>query len=577
MKTHLPRTTHHQRGYALMMVMAFGGIGLLALAGALGWVQTNSTLIHRSNQNSRAVAAAEAATEKVLAQLSRDFKNSGESTAYGNVSSYTALIPTSSENALWGNFTFNNAQGGANRTYVSRTAAVVYAALESEYSGLLGFASTYRIVSNARETSDRFNISGAVQQDIQLAQIPIFQFAIFYGGDMELNGAATLHVRGRVHGNSSLYTGSASSQYFYEDVTVSGVIKSGSRYGWSTNGGTAYYYDTKETNRTALTLPIGTNNSAAAVREVLNIPPTTEDIDSAMGRERYYNKAELVILVSNSTVTVGVKSPGTSSLTSIPWLAATNFISTNKTFVDQREANKTVQTTEIDVAKYKLWAATNATVISAFGASTPPNLIYVGDFRTESSTKINGVRLINGQTLPDRGLTVATPNPLYTKGHYNQPTSGHLGTTNTANTKPASLVSDAYTMLSSSFTDSASSGLVSSRPAADTTVVAALVTGNVPSGTVYSGGVNNLPRLLEAWSGRTFTLNGSLVCLYSSAKATNVFQSPGVYYTAPTRNINFDPNLTDSTKLPPGTPAMRVIIRGKWATPPPNTVAYSGN
>ncbi len=560
-----------------MMVMAFGGIGLLALAGALGWVQTNSTLIHRSNQNSRAVAAAEAATEKVLAQLSRDFKNSGESTAYGNVSSYTALIPTSSENALWGNFTFNNAQGGANRTYVSRTAAVVYAALESEYSGLLGFASTYRIVSNARETSDRFNISGAVQQDIQLAQIPIFQFAIFYGGDMELNGAATLHVRGRVHGNSSLYTGSASSQYFYEDVTVSGVIKSGSRYGWSTNGGTAYYYDTKETNRTALTLPIGTNNSAAAVREVLNIPPTTEDIDSAMGRERYYNKAELVILVSNSTVTVGVKSPGTSSLTSIPWLAATNFISTNKTFVDQREANKTVQTTEIDVAKYKLWAATNATVISAFGASTPPNLIYVGDFRTESSTKINGVRLINGQTLPDRGLTVATPNPLYTKGHYNQPTSGHLGTTNTANTKPASLVSDAYTMLSSSFTDSASSGLVSSRPAADTTVVAALVTGNVPSGTVYSGGVNNLPRLLEAWSGRTFTLNGSLVCLYSSAKATNVFQSPGVYYTAPTRNINFDPNLTDSTKLPPGTPAMRVIIRGKWATPPPNTVAYSGN
>ena len=486
-----------------MMVMAFGGIGLLALAGALGWVQTNSTLIHRSNQNSRAVAAAEAATEKVLAQLSRDFKNSGESTAYGNVSSYTALIPTSSENALWGNFTFNNAQGGANRTYVSRTAAVVYAPLESEYSGLLGFASTYRIVSNARETSDRFNISGAVQQDIQLAQIPIFQFAIFYGGDMELNGAATLHVRGRVHGNSSLYTGSASSQYFYEDVTVSGVIKSGSRYGWSTNGGTAYYYDTKETNRTALTLPIGTNNSAAAVREVLNIPPTTEDIDSAMGRERFYNKAELVILVSNSTVTVGVKSPGTSSLTSIPWLAATNFISTNKTFVDQREANKTVQTTEIDVAKYKIWAATNATIISTLGASIP-NLIYVGDFRTESSTKMNGVRLINGQTLPDRGLTVATPNPLYTKGHYNQPTSGHLGTTNTANTKPASLVSDAYTLLSSGFTDSASRSGYSSRVAADTTVVAALVTGNVPSGTVYSGGVNNLPRLLEAWSGRTF-------------------------------------------------------------------------
>ena len=34
MKTHLTKSTHHQQGYALMMVMAFGGIGLLALAGA---------------------------------------------------------------------------------------------------------------------------------------------------------------------------------------------------------------------------------------------------------------------------------------------------------------------------------------------------------------------------------------------------------------------------------------------------------------------------------------------------------------------------------------------------------------
>ncbi len=568
---------HRTGGYALMMVMLFGGVGILALAGALRWVQTNGTLIHRSNQNFRATAAAEAATEKVLTRLSRDFKNSGENTAYGNLSTYRTLVPTSTDNALWGDFTFSDAQGNNGQTYVSRTASSVYAPLESQYSGLLGFASTYRIVSNARESSALFNVSGAVQQDIQLASIPIFQFAIFYSGDMELNGAATLHVRGRVHGNSNFYLGSSANQYFYEDVTVSGSIQFGSRYGWSTNGGTIFFYDTRETNRTALTLPIGTNNTPAAVREVLNIPPASEDIDSAMGRERYYNKADLVILVSNSTVSVGVKQQNTSGLTTIPWLATTNFISTNKTFIDQREAGKTVQTTEIDVGKFITWAATNTTVSTTLGSGVTPSLIYVGDFRTETSSKMNGVRLVNGQTLPNTGLTVATPNPLYTKGHYNQPTSGHLGTTNTANTKPASLVSDAYTLLSSSFSDAASGSGYSSRVAADTTVVAALVTGNVVSGSVYSGGVNNLPRLLEAWSGRTFTLNGSLVCLYNSAKATNVFQSPGVYYSAPTRNINFDPNLMDSTKLPPGTPAMRVIVRGKWNTPPINTTTYVGS
>ena len=577
MKTHPLPSSRNQRGYALVLVLLFGGIGLLALAGALRWVQTNGTLVHRSNQNSRATAAAEAATEKVLAQLSRDFKNSGEATAYANVSTYNNLIPTTTDNPMWGDYTFSDGQGTSSRTYVSRTASSIYAPLESQYSGLLGFASTYRIVSNAKETSSLFNVPGAVQQDIQLASIPIFQFAIFYSGDMELNGAATLHVRGRVHGNSNFYLGSSANQYFYEDVTVSGAINFGSRYGWGTNGGTIYFYDTRETNRTALTLPIGTNNTAAAVREVIQMPPASEALDSAMGRERYYNKAELVVLVSNSTVTVGVKQPHTSGLTTIPWLATTNFISTNKTFIDQREASKTVQTTEIDIASFRTWAATNSTVISTFGSGVTPNLIYVADFRTETSSKMNGVRLVNGQTLPDRGLTVATPNPLYTKGHYNQPTAGHLGTTNTSATKPASLVSDAYTLLSSSFTDSASGSSYSTRVAANTTVVAALVTGNVVSGSVYSGGVNNLPRLLEAWSGKTFTLNGSLVCLYNSAKATNVFQSPGVYYSAPTRNINFDPNLTDATKLPPGTPAMRVIVRGKWTTPPPNTITYAGS
>jgi hypothetical protein len=578
MKTHPRYFGTGKDAYALFMVLLFGGVGMLALAGALGWVQTNGTLISRSNQNYRAAAAAEAATEIVLARLSRDFKNSGESTAYGNLSTYSGLVPTASDNALWSEFTFSNGQGNNGQTYVSRTASSTYTTLDSQYSGLLGFASTYRIVSNARENNMRFDVPGAVQQDVQLASIPIFQFAIFYTGDMELNGASTLHVRGRVHGNSNFYLGSGSSQYFYEDVTVSGAIVYGSRYGWSTNGGTQYFYDTKETNRSALTLPIGTNNTAAAVREVLQMPPSSESIDSAMGRERYYNKAELVVLVSNSTVTVGVKQPFSSTLTSVPWLATTNFLSTNALFVDKRENSKQVQTTQVDVGRFSTWAATNSTVISVLGTGVKPNLVYVGDFRTESSTKMNGVRLVNAQTLPDRGLTVATPNPLYTKGHFNQPNSSYLGTTNTSNTKPASLAADAYTLLSDAFSDSASGNNdPATRVAVNTTVVAALIAGNVPSGSVYSGGVNNLPRLLEAWSGKTYTLNGSLVCLYNSAKATNVFQNPGAYYSAPTRSINFDQNLTDPLKLPPGTPQMRVLVRGKWVNPPPGTVSYTGS
>src|SRR5262245_48102595 len=124
------------QGYALMMVLFFGGIGLLALAGALGWVSTNGTLICGKNQHYRTVAAAEAATEKVLSRIARDYKNTGEPTVYGNLSTYAALVPTSTENPIWGNYVFNNAQGGNGQTYIQRTASEAYVPLESQYSGL---------------------------------------------------------------------------------------------------------------------------------------------------------------------------------------------------------------------------------------------------------------------------------------------------------------------------------------------------------------------------------------------------------------------------------------------------------
>src|SRR5436190_6433321 len=154
---------NREGGYALMMVMFFGGIGLLALAGALSWTTTNGNLIYRNNQHYRTVAAAEAATEKILTRITRDFKNGSEATVYANRSTYATLVPTSAENPVWGNFVFNNAQGGNGQTYIERTAAVSYVPLESQYSGLSGFASTYRVVSNAREASGLYTTPAAVQ------------------------------------------------------------------------------------------------------------------------------------------------------------------------------------------------------------------------------------------------------------------------------------------------------------------------------------------------------------------------------------------------------------------------------
>ncbi|MEW6305449.1 MAG: hypothetical protein AB1705_18385 [Verrucomicrobiota bacterium] len=563
------------RAYALMLVLVFTGIGMLVMTGALNWAANTANLTERNNQYNATLLAAEAASEKILTRIIRDYQLNGESTVYNNLSTYRSAIPSEADNSYWANFQFNNAQGTVGQTYVDRTVTSQYVPLDSKYSGLSAFASTYRIVSNAKPLNSPYNLTAAVQQEVQTASIPIFQFAVFYQGDMELNGAATLHVRGRVHGNANLYTGSSSPIYFYEDVTVAGAIVQGSRYGWSASV-TPTYYKKKETNVSTMTLPIGTDSTPDNIRQVTQIPPAGESATSPMGQQRYFNKAELLILVSNSTVTVGVKTPFATTTNLIPYAQVTNFINTNVTFTDQRES-KTMKVTEIDVGKFSQWAATN-TIANTILGGVPPNLIYVADNRTVTSSQLTGVRLVNGHTLPSRGLTVATPNPIYTKGHFNCPNGTYAGTTNTSNTKPASIIADAFTLLSANFTDSASGSSYTSRvPVTGTTVNAAIIAGNVPSASGYSGGINNLPRLLEHWSGKNYWLNGSLVCLYNSIKASQPFQNPGVYYSAPSRNINFDVNFRDPAKLPPGTPELRAVIRTKWVNPPPATVSYTGS
>jgi hypothetical protein len=190
----------------------------------------------------------------------------------------------------------------------------------------------------------------------------------------------------------------------------------------------------------------------------------------------------------------------------------------------------------------------------------------VDDQRVEA-TKLTVARVSNGQELPPDGLTVATKLPLYVQGHYNAPNTTP-GLTNTANTKPASLVGDAITVLSANWSDANSALGLSSRTAADTTVNAAFLAGIVQTTNLagvkrYSGGVENFPRFLENWTGRTFTYNGSMVSMFQSRLATN-FWGNTTYYNPPRREWAFDQNFLDYTKLPPCTPQVRKLMRNGW-------------
>jgi hypothetical protein len=274
--------------------------------------------------------------------------------------------------------------------------------------------------------------------------------------------------------------------------------------------------------------------------------------------------------------------------TNTPSALATNFpfLVTTNTFTDQRE-NKLVKATQIDVGKYGQWIQTNSKVQAKFpaGSGAYPTILYVADNRTTTSSQMTAVRLTNGIAPPANGglgWSVATPDPLYVLGHYNCTNSSYLGTTNTTASVPSALMSDALTILSSAWKDSKSASSYTTRNASDTTVNAAILTGNVPStgssSSQFSGGVHNLTRLLEDWnspSTKTLTLNTAIMNLFSSEKAIHQFVNPGTYYDPPTRKFSYDLNFLDPAKQPPGIPCALVLVRLNWAVPPPNNVAYN--
>ena len=361
-----------------------------------------------------------------------------------------------------------------------------------------------------------------------------------------------------------------------------------------------------------------TNYTYAAIESLLGMPPMayalgTADAYTANGEHYFANNADLIItndaatgtnitvlyqnqynspnyLIRVSPDAMGNISTNVSySTNQVTHIITTNTIwvtnmwysyVTNVTFYDYREGDN-VRALQIDVGKLGAWLGnTNSTggwqyeLMNTAGGTDKGhviNSIYVYNSVVPTVSQLPAVRLINGAQLPTNtcgayqasGLGIATAQPIYVKGHYNVTTNGvnfayGLGST-TNNTLPAAFYADAITILSSNWSDSynASTNLSARNASSDTTINAACLEGIVPSnGSYYSGGLENFLRLLENWSGKTVTYNGSFVVMFPSIYATNCWRLSGIYYNPPTRKWGFDTNFLDVAKLPPFTPVV---------------------
>jgi hypothetical protein len=474
------------------------------------------------------------------------------------------------------------------------------------------------IISNV--VGDNFVITQATTNAHQFFRLqapfilPVCSFAIFYEGMLEFTKTADMYVYGTVYANGPVYVGTSATLTFNNTVTSTKTVEGPERDGFTPspwNEGTTFNgHPSFVTNIPAFLSPFGTNNPHV----LIDIPPANEDPNSSLGQSRLYNQAYVLIIVTNQPSTGG---------TNIPWVklilqnsvnlmipgadpnkgiytyiytnsvftnftvdpslqpnGIENFLSVTNKFTDIREYQTNMFVAQINVGAYASWVITNRfcddPVTGKFSGSRP-TILYVADRRNIGTNKLSVVRLVNANQLPNNngiGFSVATPNPLYVKGHYNVTADGvHFAylprsTTNNGSCVPAALMCDAITILSSSFNDATSPNSRPASASSSNTVNAAIITGNVPStdvtSTTFSGGVQNLIRLQEDWgSGSKYViLNTSLVCLFSSQMATNQYRNPvgwnpppqNPYFTAPYRLWGLDPNFYNIYKQPPGIP-----------------------
>jgi hypothetical protein len=564
MKISIKETAEH--GGALLYTMVAVSTGLIILAGAMAWSGASGKQVDRANAYMASVAAAEAATETTISRISTDFLYGGESQVLANVASYRQAVPTPTDSSYWSNWQFSDGAGNVNSTYVQVSSSTNYVVLDSTYAGLKGFVTTCALISNARQPGALNEVTGGVYQQLQLARIPIFQFAMYTSGDMEIGNGQPFVITGRVHSNGQLYVEPITNLTFQSDVSAVGDILYAREPLDSRSApyGVVTYMGRKDAHVNAMTLPIGMTNTPQAVREITQPAPVGEDANSALGRSRYYNQVDMLITAFNTNIVV-TSGHFNNFATTITNAETQLFVATTNSFWDARE-QKTIKPIDLDVGALANWSATNSSLRTVLG-NRDVESIYVWDRRSLSANQLGAVRVYDGQRLPALGLTVATACPIYVWGHYNQTNNSYLATTNTTTTVPASLVGDAITILSGNWTDANSSLGVGSRNATPTTVNAAFLAGAVDTtAAAYSGGMENFPRFLETWgAGNTFTYNGSMVKMFPSLYANSPWGSGNVY-GPPARAWSYDHNFDIPTTLPPLTPSLLKVIRSSWST-----------
>jgi len=527
-----------EQGVATLIALVIMGMLLLIGLAAVNTSEDEITIAGNELQEMRAFYAAESGLERASAYMNTEFDKTGRPPAimpYGS-SDINGCVVTFS--------TFDTANGGKAVQRVLSSGAL---------TGLHASVNQYTLQSVA--ISEVENAKVSLAQNFETVLIPIFQFAVFFENDLWTTPLYDMTIDGRVHVNGNMYLQAFKGLDFTSRVTASGGIFHGLANGQHSGANANVNFTNPSGNLvtmkqgggwldnsdgdwrdSALGRWGGVVQDEAFGQKELNLPLSDDDdahkmIERGAGNsDSYENKADFKIID-------GVPY----SRNSGSWVNVSGFLPggtiTNVQFEDDREGEE-VNATQVDID-----------LLRTSGYMPINGVIYSSD---QSGGMYNGLKLVNGDEIGNP-LSIFSENPVYVQGNFN-----------TTNKQPVAVAGDVITFLSNSWSDANSYKSLSNRKPTATTVNLAMLTGDdTPTGSNYGGGLENLPRFLEDWKSKKFTMRGSMINLWRTQQAGGDW-SYGSYYTAPSRDWGFDTDFEDPNKLPPETPVVRFFQSTGW-------------
>jgi hypothetical protein len=382
MRLNQPSSRPANGGYALIITLAFLTVALMTYASLMFWVSTSAHITKRNNLFNQTEGAAESATELVMATMMRDFNSQSLNPA----ATYISATNLPSQAGWPTTYQYSDTNGNLNVTtvYIGPTN---WSQLPSQYTNLYGLGQNCEVASQATPLNMGENLSAIVDQTFWVGSIPLFQFAIFYNMDLEINPGANMNINGRVHSNNNIYAtgaGGGNSLTFSSIVDASQQFnltpdpldpqntgRSGNVSFTDTNNGV---YPNPNSDASSFSLPIGTNNNPATVMGLLGIPPAGTAAASPTGQAYLYNDADLIVSNSSGgTLSVYYQNLNNANPQTLVPPDLTNIVShttnlyysfvTNVQFYDYREGDN-VKAVQLDVSKLNNWLNTNANAAS---------------------------------------------------------------------------------------------------------------------------------------------------------------------------------------------------------------------